>query len=156
MIYRAKRVLEIENKLSDQAFGLTTAVKVKVKSLSHLALCDPMDCSLPCSSVLGIFQARVLEWVAISFARGSSRPRDWTQVFRIVGRRFTVWATREVRGRTKKGPLTRLSFITLTVFSGIVSDVEGMWVALVCFCVNILHFTFIGSSLDVRCVTKLP
>ena len=51
---------------------------------------DPMDCSLPGSSVHGIFQARVLEWVAISFSRGSSRPRDRTQVSRIVGRRFTI------------------------------------------------------------------
>ena len=39
-------------------------------------LCDPMDCSLPGSSVHGIFQARILEWVAISFSRRSSRPRD--------------------------------------------------------------------------------
>ena len=59
-------------------------------------LCDPTDCSLLCSSVHGIFQARVLEWVAISFSRGSSWPRDQTQVFRTVGRRFTLWATREV------------------------------------------------------------
>ena len=58
-------------------------------------LCNPMDCSLPCSSVHGIFQARVLEWAAISFSRGSSRPRDRTWASRIVGRRFTVWATRE-------------------------------------------------------------
>ena len=43
-------------------------------------LCDPMDCSLPGSSVHRIFQARVLEWVAISFSRGSSQPRDRTQV----------------------------------------------------------------------------
>ena len=56
-------------------------------------LCDPMDCSLPGSSVHGIFQARVLEWVAISFSRGSSQPRDWTRVSRFAGRRFTVWAT---------------------------------------------------------------
>jgi len=42
-------------------------------------LCDPMDCSIPVSSVHGIFQARVLEWVAISFSRGSSWPRDWTR-----------------------------------------------------------------------------
>ena len=51
--------------------------------LSHSvcpALCDPMDCSTPGSSVRGIFQARILEWVAISFSRGSSWPRDWTQV----------------------------------------------------------------------------
>ena len=51
---------------------------------------DPMDCSLPGSSVHGIFQARVLEWGAISFSRGSSRPRDRTQVSCIVGRRFTI------------------------------------------------------------------
>ena len=55
-------------------------------------LCDPMGCSLPGSSVCGIFQARVLEWVAISFSRGSSGPRDRTPVSRIVGRRFTIWA----------------------------------------------------------------
>ena len=64
---------------------------------SCLTLCDPMDCSLPGSSVYGIFQARILEWVAISFSI-SSRPRDWTQVSCIVGRHFTIWATREVRG----------------------------------------------------------
>ena len=50
-----------------------------------------MDCILPGSSVYEIFQARILEWVAISFSR-SSQPRDWTQVSHIVGRRFTVWA----------------------------------------------------------------
>ena len=51
-------------------------------------LCDPMDCSLPGSSVHGIFQARILEWVAISFSSGSSQPRDRTQVSRMVGRCF--------------------------------------------------------------------
>ena len=63
---------------------------------SCLTLCDPMDCSLPGSFIHGIFQARVLEWVAISFSRGSSWPRDWTQVSLIESRCFTVWATREV------------------------------------------------------------
>ena len=58
---------------------------------------DPMDCSLPRSSVPAILQARVLEWGAISFSRGPSQPRDRTQVSHIVGRRFTMWATREVR-----------------------------------------------------------
>ena len=48
---------------------------------------------VPQATVHGVFQARVLEWVAISFSRGSSRPRDWTRVSRIVGRRFTIWAT---------------------------------------------------------------
>ena len=57
---------------------------------SCLTLCDPMDGSVPESSVHGIFQARVLDWVAISFSRGSSQPRDQTRVSRIVGRCFTV------------------------------------------------------------------
>ena len=51
-------------------------------------LCNPMDCSLPGSLIRGIFQARVLEWVAISLSRGSSQPRDRTQVSSIVGRCF--------------------------------------------------------------------
>ena len=59
-------------------------------------LCDPIDFSLPGSSVHGIFQAIVLEWIAISFSRGSSQPRARTWVSRIVDRCFTVWATREV------------------------------------------------------------
>ena len=58
-------------------------------------LCNPRDCSLPCFSVYGIFQARVLEWGAMSFSRGSSQPREWTRASRIVGRSFTLWATRE-------------------------------------------------------------
>ena len=64
-------------------------------SRSVVSNCDPMDCSLQGSSVHGIFQAKVLEWVAISFSRGSSRPRDQTQVSHIAGKRFTIWATRE-------------------------------------------------------------
>ena len=65
--------------------------KVKVKSCS--TLCDSMDCSPPGSSIHGIFQARVLEWAAISFSRGSSQTRDWAQASCTAG--FTVWATRE-------------------------------------------------------------
>ena len=53
-------------------------------------LCNPMDCSLPDSSAHGILQARVLEWVAVSFSRRSSQPRDQTWAFRIAGRHFTV------------------------------------------------------------------
>ena len=61
----------------------------EVKSLSRIRLCDPMDCSLPGFSVRGIFQARVLEWIAMSFSRGSSRPRNRTRVSRTAGRCFT-------------------------------------------------------------------
>ena len=55
----------------------------------------PVDYSPPGSSVHGILQARILEWVAISFSRGSSQPRDRTKVSRSVGRHFNLWATRE-------------------------------------------------------------
>ena len=58
-------------------------------------LCDPMDCSLPGSSVYGILQARILEWAAISYFRVSSWSRDWTWASSIAGRVFTVWAPRE-------------------------------------------------------------
>ena len=71
--------------------------KVKVKSLTRVRLCDPMDCSLPGSSVQGIYQARVLEWVAISFSRGSSQSRDQTRVSCTAGRRFTIWVTKEAK-----------------------------------------------------------
>ena len=57
---------------------------------SCLSLCDPMDYSPPGSSVHGILQARILEWVAIPFSRGSSR--DQTLVPHIAGRFFTIWA----------------------------------------------------------------
>ena len=61
-------------------------------------LCDPMDYSPPGSSVHGILQARVLEWVAISFSRGSSPPRDQTRVSLIAGKFITDSATREAQG----------------------------------------------------------
>ena len=54
-----------------------------------------MDGNLLGFSVHGILQARILEWTAISFSRGSSQPRDQTQVSRIGGRHFNLWATRE-------------------------------------------------------------
>jgi len=69
--------------------------KWKLVAQSCLTLSDPVDCSPPGSSVHGILQARILEWVAISFSRGFSRPRDQTRVSCIAGRFFTNWATRE-------------------------------------------------------------
>ena len=61
------------------------------------ALCDPMDCSPLGSSVRGISQARILEWVAIFFSRGSSLPQIRTQVSCIAGRIFTIGTTREAQ-----------------------------------------------------------
>ena len=67
-----------------------TKERKKVKLLCRNWLCDPIDWSLLGSSVHGIFQARVLEWVTIYFSRGSSRSRDRTQVSHIAGRCFTI------------------------------------------------------------------
>ena len=65
---------------------------------SCLTLWDPMDCSPTSSSVHGNSQARILEWVAIPFSRGSAWPRDQTQVSYIAGRFFTNWAIKEATG----------------------------------------------------------
>ena len=69
----------------------TQALKVKVAQ-SCPTLWEPMD-----NTVHGILQARILEWVAFPFCRGSSQPRDRTQVSHIAGRFFTNWATRSVK-----------------------------------------------------------
>ena len=72
--------------------------KAQVKVLvaqKYPALCDPMNCSPPGSSVHEILQVRILEWIAISFSRGSSQPRNQTWVSCIASKFFTVWATKE-------------------------------------------------------------
>ena len=78
-----------EQKGTEREHGLDSLLGFHWKSESEVTqscptLCDPMDCSLLGSSVYGIFQARILEWVAISFSRRSSQPRDWTQISHIV------------------------------------------------------------------------
>ena len=83
-ICRSENVLETTLQLKSES---------EVKLLSRVrTLCDPMDCSLPGSSVHGIFQARVLEWVAISFSRGPSQPKDRTWISCIADRCFTIWS----------------------------------------------------------------
>ena len=72
---------------------------------SCLIRCDPMDYSPPSSSVRGILQARILECVAISSSKGSSQPRDQTQVSSIAGGLFTIWVIREVRPQEVMEPL---------------------------------------------------
>ena len=73
---------------------MTTCFFVCVRGLSCLTLCNSMDCSLPGSSLHGIFKARILEWVAISYSRGSSQPSDRTRLLRVyptlAGGFFTI------------------------------------------------------------------
>ena len=94
-------------------------MKVLVARLC-LTLCDPMDCSPAGSSVCGILQARILEWIAISYSRGSSRPRNWTCISCIAGRLLTAWTTREVlvacKGWHGMGPYLSFCVSIVTCF----------------------------------------
>ena len=81
---------------------------LKSESVNHSScptLLNSMNCSLPGSSVYGILLAGILEWVTIPFSRGSSQPKDWTQVSCFASTFFTIWATREASGNPWNMPL---------------------------------------------------
>ena len=80
-----EKIPPLEKKLNLKIFTMTMTMLV---TQSCLTLCDPMDYSPQGSSVHGILQARILEWVAFPFSRGSSPPRDRTWVSGIAGRFF--------------------------------------------------------------------
>ena len=98
-----------------------------------------MDCSLPGSSVHGIFQAAVLEWVAVSFSRGSSQPWDWTQVSCVAGRHFTVWATKEAQTLKK---LTLVQIFNTVKF----------WFCFLPIYINLKHCIYIGAAFEVKAI----
>ena len=76
-------------------FSSKWRIRLEVKSLSRVRLfATPWTAAYQAPPSMGFFQARVLEWVVISFSRGSSQPRDQTQVSRIVSRRLTIWKIR--------------------------------------------------------------
>ena len=83
------------NKIESPEINPCTYESESEVSQSCPTLCNPMDCGIPGSSVHGIFQARILEWVVISFSRASSRPRNWTYVSCIERQILYHWATRE-------------------------------------------------------------
>ena len=86
-------------------------VKVLVAQLCP-TLCNPMNCSPPGPSVYGILQAKILEWVAVPFSRGSSWPRDQIWVSCIAGKFFTVWATREALTNMRVAKMMHYGFKT--------------------------------------------
>ena len=114
---------------------------------SSLSLCDPGECSLPGSSVHGILQARIPEWVALPFRRGSSQPRDQTWVSCVAGRFFTIWTTQGPRGQYQQ----KLAKELKTVVSGSWNLVWGRGYSL---------WTFVGhrssSSHNHRSCHNLP
>ena len=84
--------------------------------LSHVRLCDPMECSSPGSSVHGIFQSRILEWVAISYSRGSSQHRDQTHISHVpcIGRLILYHLNKHSNYHI--GEKTNLNFIHYSKF----------------------------------------
>ena len=98
--------------------------------LLSLTLSNPMECSPVGSSVHAIFQARILEWVAIPFFRGPSWPRDHTWVSCTASRFFTIWATREAQSMgiaiIKK---KKKSIITIESFGKDVEKLEPLFIA---------------------------
>ena len=80
---------------------------------SCLTLCDPMHYCLPGSSVHGILQARILEWVAMPYCRGTSQPRNQTRVSCIAGIFFTSWATWEAHSSLQFSPVILSRFLSL-------------------------------------------
>ena len=91
----------------------------------YLTLCKPMDFNLPGSSVHGILQARILEWIAVRSSRASSQHRDGTQVSRNAGGFFTSWATREAQHRLSSRAVPALRRCMI----------EGALLIPQCFCV---------------------
>ena len=131
-------------------------------SQSCLTLYDPVDCSLPGSSIHGIFQARVLEWVAISFSRGSSQPRGWTWISCIAGRCFTIWARSEAsegyereNGKAvrvlKLGKIAKVTNLGYRVELCILRDVVGQGTS-----VNDKRWARQKASLIAQLVKNLP
>ena len=75
---------------AEMVVAMRASIGVVMHDQSSPTLCNPRDCSPPGSSVHGIFQARILEWVTISYSRGSAQPRDQTQVSCVAGGFFTI------------------------------------------------------------------
>ena len=101
---------------------LKWTLKVKVAQ-SYLILCNPMEFSI---EPHGILQARILEYVAFPFSRGSSQPRDRTQVSHNAGRFFTIWATREAKW-TLNSVICKSQLVEVTQESITYESINQMW-----------------------------
>ena len=114
-------------------------------------LCDPMNYSSPSSSVHGILQERILEWVARLSCRGSSRPRDRTWVSRIAGRLFTIWATREILCFSRQMMISWMEG-TSSIYSEHPREVPHPWHSIIVWEIDQLSSHFILGACVVSCV----
>ena len=130
--------------------------KGKESEVAHLCLtiCDPMDCNLPGSSAHGIFQAGILVWVAISFSRASSRPRDRTYVSCIAGEFFTA--------EPPEMPIyfyviyyIYVSYLCVYVFMSVYVRVFYMKVMLKTVCLTTSEYTCYGLRVDLAWSTMV-
>ena len=141
----------------------STFIAAAAQSLQSCpALCDTMDCSLPGSSVHGILQARILKWVAMLFSRGSSWPRNWTQISCLAGRFFTAESPRNFYTSYQKHwaclstfwkNLNSFIFVCCCNFKHLVgtynSQYHNIFVFnfLPCFCIYFMEVCILGHTL---------
>ena len=135
--------------------------------------CNPMDWSPPGSSVHGISQARILEWDAISFSRGSSQARDWTKslvllvIYCIAGRSFTDWAIREASYECSKmwtcwpTPVCQLLCCSTVISKVLYYKIKMFSLFFICFFVDILFVLKVLKPMTVDyyitdCVSWVP
>ena len=140
MVLRLSLLLKAQVLLSSVGCACADLVKVLVTQ-SRLTLCDLMDCRPPGSSVHRILQARILKWVAISYSRGFSWPRNWTQVSWFVGSLFSIWSTREAQNMKWLEKKKRYFWLSSHLFWG----QKILWIVLVdhgllCFFFRCLPF----------------
>ena len=119
---------------------------------SCLTLCNPMDCSLPDSSVHGNLQARILERIAVPFSRGSSWLRGWTWFSCIAGRFFTIWATRKTLNSSYPGTIN-ICVIPALLYSSPFYKYVNTWNSNAQ--ILLMFWPGVFSFGDKRCVTTL-
>ena len=113
-----ERPVKMEGNSFKEQGGPCILCCVLVAQSCSVSLGSHRMCSPPGSSVHGIVQARILEWVASPFSKGSSRPRDWTWVSCIAGRFFTVWTTTEALGSALGQMLLQIQAVRNLIYQG--------------------------------------
>ena len=114
-------------------------------------ICNPKDCSLPGSSVHGILQARILEWVIMPFNRRFSWPREWTWVSCIIGGFSTVWGTREALLAVEMPDIFISWYRYLQIPFMLITALKSWKLFIICW---ILLHCAVLSRLLLDCVTK--